>query len=455
MNPKDRVLPVVLYVLIAIMLVTVAASFYWVVQSQSLVKDELFAMQTNVMEKNTSLHRIIFAVHELTMVHPSLSGNGKEDSEKTENEMTAAVVSLLGHASIPEPMDAEVYAHILKDDPLLILPRVKRANKEYRTHIDRIAALYEDMLTADTIEKKVGVFDAITIESESFITTLKNFSSLLIQLEGVLYSQLKNGAQTFAGNLNALLVVLFIISSLLIVFAVIYQRSMKRIIFELERHKDRLSDMVEEKTAKLRKTLDQKEMLVREVNHRVKNNLSIISSLINLKIHSIDADIDLSDLVHQVEAVRIIHEKLYKSENISYIEFRHYIQDLLDTLFRPFKSDRIVIENTIEPLHISTKLAVPLALIVNEIATNAIKYGLPNRDRFLFYISLQRDEQSDHYTLTAGDNGAVFPESVDFTNTETLGLRLITSLVAQINGSVELRKSPSPRYTISFPMEVK
>jgi PAS domain S-box-containing protein len=215
------------------------------------------------------------------------------------------------------------------------------------------------------------------------------------------------------------------------------------------------SDITKRKQAeeKLQKSLEEKDYLMKELNHRVKNNLAIISSLMNLKDSSLGDEIDLSDLRNQVDAIRIIHEKLYQGNEIQYIDVKDYIQELLETVFSSFTIQPINITADIEDISISTKRAVSLGLIINEIATNAIKHGFAPDQEARFSIDLAQDRPAGWYSLSLSNSGRPFPEDIGLKNPGTLGLRLITALVDQLRGTIDLQRRPHPVFTIRFPIE--
>jgi len=200
----------------------------------------------------------------------------------------------------------------------------------------------------------------------------------------------------------------------------------------------------------LKKNEQEKDFLMSELNHRVKNNLIMINSLINLKSDSLGEEIDLSDISHQIDTIRIVHEKLYNTTVITHINFRDYVEDLLSTVFS-FTELAVQIENDIKVGEIPTKVTIPLGLIINEVATNAIKYGFKKDEKAVFTVSMK--EKKDLYILTLSNSGNPFPEDVDFENSDTLGLRLIKVLTTQLDGTIELQKTPHPVFTIRFPLE--
>jgi PAS domain S-box-containing protein len=202
----------------------------------------------------------------------------------------------------------------------------------------------------------------------------------------------------------------------------------------------------------LEKALEEKEALLREINHRVKNNLTMISALLRLKASSMGDEIDLSDVEHQIDAIRIVHEKLLMSEHISYIDLKVYVQELLETIFASFSNRRVDIVNSIPEMFIPTNQAVSLGLIINEIATNAIKHGFKDDELALFSIDLKNEGQNGHYICTLTNSGNPFPEEIDLETSNSLGLKIITLLVEQLEGKIHLRKQPNPEYILHIPL---
>jgi PAS domain S-box-containing protein len=201
----------------------------------------------------------------------------------------------------------------------------------------------------------------------------------------------------------------------------------------------------------LKHTIAEKDYLMQELNHRVKNNLALLSSLINLKNTSLDGVVDLSDIKHQIEAIQIVHEKLYKNSTITSINIAEYLSDLISTIFYNFSDQEIEIIRDIEPVEIPTKTVVSLGLIVNEIATNALNHGFADTKDPSFSITMKQEGQD--YILVLSNNGREFPAEINLDNPATLGLRLITALVQQIQGTLSLIRGPHPVFTIRFPSD--
>jgi two-component sensor histidine kinase len=209
---------------------------------------------------------------------------------------------------------------------------------------------------------------------------------------------------------------------------------------------------LKETEARLQQTLEQKDHLMRELNHRVKNNLYMIASLVNLKDASLGDAVDLSDIKHQIEAIGIVHDKLSYVENVSSINLRDYLLDIFERLFSNYSAQEVRIEEEIESITVPTKQAIPLGLISNEIATNAIKYGFLPTEEAVFTVSLITDPDTEECIYTLANSGRPFPDEVELEHADSLGLRLIQVLVSQLGGSIHLQKRPRTRFTLRLPL---
>lgn len=193
-----------------------------------------------------------------------------------------------------------------------------------------------------------------------------------------------------------------------------------------------------------------KDFLMKELNHRTKNNLIMVAALIRMKAAALGDGVDLSDLEHQVNAIRIVHDKLCHSQNISHIDMNEYLQDLLSTLFS-ISNLQVRIINNVDSLKFKTKTALSIGLIVNELATNAVKHGFSPHTVNEFSIALHPDETADLYTLEISHSGAAFPAEIEFESAGSLGLKLVATLIKEIDGTLDLQRTSSPRFRIRFP----
>lgn len=198
----------------------------------------------------------------------------------------------------------------------------------------------------------------------------------------------------------------------------------------------------------LRQSIKDKDMLMKELNHRVKNNLSMISSLINIKNPELK-DVNLSNVSSQIDAIRIIHEKIQETGDIRKVELRGYLQGLLGSIFTSFGRESIKIENNVKELDVWTKDAIALGLIVNEVATNAIKHGF-GEEKPVFTVDLKEcscSKENCSYSLHLTNNGNKFPD-IDVHNMESLGMQLISALSNQLGGGFEIVKEPNTTFII-------
>ena len=216
-----------------------------------------------------------------------------------------------------------------------------------------------------------------------------------------------------------------------------------------------LQDITDRNNAEnqLKSSLKDKDMLLREIHHRVKNNLQIISSLLNLQSRYIE-DEDALDVFtesqNRVRSMAIIHEKLYKSESMSKIDFGEYISDLTKSLFYNYRVDpsRIILKKKIEKIFFDVDTAIPCGLIINELLTNCLKHAFPDDRRGLIDIKLRNN--GDSYVLNISDDGVGFPGDVNFRDTESLGMQLVNNLVKQIDGTIELNCKTGTNFKIEF-----
>jgi two-component system, sensor histidine kinase PdtaS len=209
------------------------------------------------------------------------------------------------------------------------------------------------------------------------------------------------------------------------------------------------------KNAQLQQLLDDKEWLLKEVHHRVKNNLQIVMSLLNSQSVYINNDAALTaihDSQRRVFAMSLIHQKLYQSENISAIAMPDYITELVANLKDTFNlSNRIVIENEVEPISLDVSQAIPSGLIINESIVNAIKYAFPDGRKGIITVSL-RYEDDDHLSLKISDNGIGLPADLNTNKHNSLGLDLIRGLAKQLSGNFTVNRNDGLQIAIVFPL---
>jgi ammonium transporter len=214
-------------------------------------------------------------------------------------------------------------------------------------------------------------------------------------------------------------------------------------------------DALEKESAKTENSLKEKEMLLREIHHRVKNNLQVISSLIGLqsRYRKDDQAIEMAkESQNRIKAMALIHEKLYRSKDFANVEFSDYIKNLVNDLFASYRvsTSRVALKLDIKNISLGIDTAIPTGLIVNELVSNSLKYAFPEGMDGEIRISL-RSLNNGEKELIVSDNGVGLPESLDIEKAESLGLRMITNLTERsLHGKVNINKSNGTEFQIIF-----
>jgi PAS domain S-box-containing protein len=206
----------------------------------------------------------------------------------------------------------------------------------------------------------------------------------------------------------------------------------------------------------LQNSLDEKEMLLKEIHHRVKNNLMIISSLLNLQSRYIKDEESkniFKESQNRASSMALIHERLYQSKDLKNIDFGDYIRTLANDLYDTYVIDKSLIKLKIdvENVKLDIDTSIPLGLIVNELVTNSLKHAFPND--VSGEIEIKFHMQNETYILEVNDNGIGFNKDIDYKYTDSLGLSLVTSLTEQIDGEIEFRNLLGTSFKIIFKEE--
>jgi two-component system, sensor histidine kinase PdtaS len=225
------------------------------------------------------------------------------------------------------------------------------------------------------------------------------------------------------------------------------------LLYRQNRLRRKSNKIITHQNEQLQGLVSDKEWLLKEVHHRVKNNLQIIMSLLNSQSVYIDDDAALTainDSQRRVQAISLIHQKLYQSENTSSIDMPQYIDELLGYLKDSFDTSRgIVFEPDIEPLKLDVVKAIPLGLIINEAIVNAIKYAFPARQKGIVRIRLKHDDH-DHLLLNIADNGIGLPSDIEVSRKNSLGFSLMQGLAKQLDGTFNVESNNGLHISIRF-----
>jgi PAS domain S-box-containing protein len=208
--------------------------------------------------------------------------------------------------------------------------------------------------------------------------------------------------------------------------------------------------------AEIRASLEEKVLLLREIHHRVNNNLQIIISLINLQMrqtHDPEVKRIVSETQNRVRAMSLVHEKLYRSESLSRIDFADYTHFLATQLFSFYGTDtrRVRLDMAMGKIMVDITTAVPLGLLMNELISNALRHAFPNGREGA--ISIRGGYEGDLIMLVVHDNGIGIPEDFDWKNTTSLGMRLVTSLIDQVDGTIALDRNQGTTFTVTVKRE--
>lgn len=241
---------------------------------------------------------------------------------------------------------------------------------------------------------------------------------------------------------------LIILSLIFIVIRIIQYRERKQKAIE-----EALEKTVAERTQEIKKQKEQIEVLLKEIHHRVKNNLQIINSLINLQscyVNDEQVQEMFKEARNRIITMALIHEKLYESKDLTNINLKQYLSKLIDYLKSSYILNKeVAIKTKIEEIKLNIDTVIPLGILINEIVSNSLKYAFDD-NAVNPEIEIIISKKQDEYELIAGDNGKGFDKKLFYNETNTLGLELIKMLSEQLNGSVKILDKPGTWYHIKF-----
>lgn len=217
-----------------------------------------------------------------------------------------------------------------------------------------------------------------------------------------------------------------------------------------------LRDVTQRVTAeeKIKSSLREKEALLKEIHHRVKNNLQVVSSLLGLQSRLVNDDETrkmFQESQNRIHSMALLHESLYQSNNLSRIDFPDYIRQLASHLFHSYgvRAERIHLRTNLDELYLNLDAAVPCGLIINELVSNSLKYAFPDGREGEVRIELR--EHSDGLArLVVADNGVGLRSDIDWTTARSLGLRLVRSLAEQLGAKIEVKSTSGTEVQLIF-----
>lgn len=205
-------------------------------------------------------------------------------------------------------------------------------------------------------------------------------------------------------------------------------------------------------TNQLINSINEKDILLKEIHHRVKNNMQIISSLINLQIDHLNdknAINTLKESQNRIITMATLHEKLYLTSNFSRINQEEYVSSLVRGLFSSYAAnERIKSIIHVDPVDLNIETSVPCGLIINELVSNSLLHGFPHGMTGTIWVSLR--SHGDNYELRVADDGVGIPDEINYKDTDSLGLELVQNLVNQLDGEIELIQNDKTEFKIIF-----
>jgi two-component sensor histidine kinase len=223
---------------------------------------------------------------------------------------------------------------------------------------------------------------------------------------------------------------------------------------ELARLNEIMESEIEERVAEIRASLHEKEILLKEIHHRVKNNMQIISSLLSLQADRAgggETKLHLRDVRDRVHSMALVHEKLYQSENLASVQIADYTRALMDDLLLAYASGqaKVQLRFDLDAAALPVDLAIPFGLILNELATNALKHAFSGRDSGQIHIELQT-ESGGEIRLRFADDGQGFAAPLAWERVESYGLSLVRLLTRQMGGRIEMHSGQGTTFELNF-----
>lgn len=443
--------------ILAVLIFLVAITYRGSIELRILVDDERATFERNIDDQGSSLNRVIFAVNDC------LLAAAREGAKPDFARLMALGQAVVNHAGIPTIVEPSSLSTILGEDPLFLAERLSQANGRFRDSVSELTRLLEGVRSlGDTGEGRARLGEFLH-SSGDFMEELKSASSLLNQVSGAYHAARRETLKHLNSHIDRNLVELSFLAALLVAVSIVYFMSRLSIERELRAHREHLEELVATRTdelaatnARLLAALGEKEVLIKEVYHRVKNNLSMVAALVALQRDDARAenlDQAFEELSQRLGAISLIHEKLYRSADLTNIDFGEYAMELCESLIQSLARDPASISFELESSDVSFSpdTLIPLGLIITELVTNSIKYAFKDRAGGMIGVSLGPGEREGTFLLKVRDDGTPPIDEAAILQSKSLGAVLVQSLAKQIGGNLELDLSGGTAVTISFP----
>jgi two-component sensor histidine kinase len=442
---------------LAALAVMIAIAYAGNLKLISMIGANQKSFEKNVYEQSTSLNRVVFAVSDLLLQ----AGSGRGGAGF--GRLLDLGQACLNHARFSQYIESAFLAGILGDDPLFLAERASKSNELYRARLDEMTGLLDGAYGLGETRQGEEALGKFLKASAAFMGELKDRSGLFLQVEAAFHAASRKNLASLGARIRLNLVEFSLITVLLAAISILFFRSRLSIELELKARRESLSRLVAARTeelgatnASLQAALEEKELLIKEVYHRVKNNLAIVASLITLQQSEArpeNLDEAFEKLSGRINAISLIHEKLYRSKDLSNIAFADYVAELCQALIHSLSGnpDAISLELASEDAVFPADTLVPLGLIITELVTNSLKHAFKGRARGKLAVSLART--ADGFVLEVRDDGTPPADRRTILESKSLGSMLVASLVGQIKGSLDLDLSRGTAVIIRFPYD--
>ncbi|GAB1484706.1 hypothetical protein MASR2M78_35240 [Treponema sp.] len=329
MNSKGKRLLYAFISVYALMALLIAFKFFKDMELSAQIDKEQVTFERSMADNSMEFIRVVFALNDLLVFSSHSLGNGGR--EKT----IELCQTLINHSKIPTLIDPSFLTNLLDDDPLFLAERVAQANEHYRSRTENLAILLDRKANEETLR-------AINSEALLFMEDLREYSRLTIQVESAYYAANHKNLRHLSVHIKQNLVLMVVLTILITLISLLFVRSRLAAEDELESHRDHLAELVGRRTNELsmaneslQEALKEKDVLIKEVYHRVKNNLTMVAGLVSLQQSYTNAENlerSFESLSERLQAISLIHEKLYHSADLSSIRFGEYISELVGSL---------------------------------------------------------------------------------------------------------------------------
>ncbi|NBB90570.1 MAG: response regulator [Spirochaetes bacterium] len=212
-----------------------------------------------------------------------------------------------------------------------------------------------------------------------------------------------------------------------------------------------VTEVVEDRR-RLANELEQSKLRLEEVNHRIKNNLALVQSLVHFSERELPDGYDLADLYHQIRALRVMYQRLDSRDAQGTVNVRTYISEILDGVFHQGEQTGVTVEVDVPPRRMAAKSATPLGLIVSELAINAVKHAFSSGRANHFRVAGREAQDGRSFLIEVADNAGALPEEVNLQSPGSTGLRLVVSLVGQLRGSIGVHRDAETKFELRLPL---